>query len=103
MQIFNNLIRGIKHMLSSQLEFSTAISPENFWNAKLLANAQDAEFFIPFPRNLHEPLRKLWDDPACETWRMWNNEALKCASVIQFLFPTTDGSPVQALVLFPAP
>ena len=91
MQIFNNLIHGLKDILSSHLDLSAAISPDNLRNAELLANAQDAKSFVPFPDYLREPLRKLWKDPACETWKMWNNDTLKCTSVIQYLFRSTDG------------
>jgi len=84
-QIFNNLIHGLKDILSSHLDLSAAISPDNLRNAELLANAQDAEFFVPFPAYLREPLRKLWKDPACETWKMWNNDTLKLSYYFQHL------------------
>jgi guanine nucleotide-binding protein subunit alpha len=78
-RIFNNMIHGLKDILDSFPDFSTALSPENQPNADLLATARDIEYFVSFPAYLCEPLRKLWKDPACETWRKRNNDALKCA------------------------
>ena len=89
MRIFNNLLKGLKAILDS---LPSGLSPENLWNADILAHTQDAISDVAFPVELHQPLQNIWEDPALEAWRRQKTDPLKYASIVQFISSTTDGS-----------
>jgi G-protein alpha subunit. len=81
-QIFHNLIHGLKDVLDSLPQLSIALSFKNLSNARLLASAKGVDYFVSYPTHLCEPLRSIWEDSACETWRQRRNDDLKYGYIV---------------------
>ncbi|EKM60638.1 uncharacterized protein PHACADRAFT_85182 [Phanerochaete carnosa HHB-10118-sp] len=75
--VFNNLTLGFKYLLDAMEDMNLEVSEENLPYLRLVEEAQDLRDNQPFPKEFHEPLQKLWEDPSVQKcWDRGNEAAI---------------------------
>jgi len=73
--VFDNITRGLRHLLDAMDEFEIKVSEENISNVEIVDSVKDIGDGEPFPLHYIEPLKSLWVDPNVQCAYKRGNEA----------------------------
>lgn len=73
--VFDNITRGLRHLLDAMDEFEIKVSEENISNVEIVDSARDIGDGEPFPLHYIEPLKSLWVDSNVQRAYERGNEA----------------------------
>lgn len=75
--IFDNITRGLKYIADAMEDMGLKVGEANFANLDLVDNAEDLHDGQPFPQELYQPLKSLWEDSNLQcAWSRGNEAAL---------------------------
>ncbi|KAF9009128.1 heterotrimeric G-protein alpha subunit, GPA2-like protein [Hymenopellis radicata] len=74
---FENVTRGLKYLLDAMEDMELQVLEENVAHVAMVEGAEDLRDGEPFPKEFHQPLQSLWDDPNVQkAWARGNEAAL---------------------------
>lgn len=105
--VFDNITRGLRHLLDAMDEFEIKVSEENISNVEIVDSARDIGDGEPFPLHYIEPLKSLWVDSNVQrAYERGNEAALPEKCVFPFNHNVLDlrsiSSPAVSHTFFPA-
>ncbi len=81
---FENVTRGLKYLLDAMEDMDLQVLEENVAYVAMVEGAEDLRDGEPFPKEFHQPLKSLWEDPNVQKAYARGNEAAlpeKCAAI----------------------
>ncbi|KAF8868088.1 heterotrimeric G-protein alpha subunit, GPA2-like protein [Mucidula mucida] len=81
---FENVTRGLKYLLDAMEDMDLQVLEENVAYVAMVEGAEDLRDGEPFPKEFHQPLKSLWEDPNVQKAYARGNEAALPENLLYF-------------------